>query len=177
MTDFPRQPERRVANQGAGPLGVERRALGDRRTENNRQFVSFRVGRDVLLLDIQEVQEVQLAPALTAVPLASPLVAGLINLRGQIVPAIDLGLAIGAKRQSEGPAMSVVVRTDEGAFSLLVDEVHDVVEASPTMRLPPPPHLEAGLRGLVSGVYKTPETLSLILDLAGVLKRLAPIAP
>lgn len=176
MASASRKPERRQANQGS-PLGAERRALGDRRAENNRQFVSFRVGKDVLLLDIHEVQEVQLAPALTAVPLASRLVAGLINLRGQIVPAIDLALALGARRGPDRPAMSVVVRTDEGAFSLLVDEVHDVVEASPTMRLPPPPHLDVGLRGLVSGVYKTADSLALILDLPGVLKRLEPNAP
>lgn len=171
-----RSPERRLANQGS-PHGEERRALADRRGENNHQFVSFRVRGDVLLVDINQVQEVQMAPALTPVPLASALVSGLINLRGQIVPAIDLALALGAEPSPDGPAMSVVVRTDDGTYSLLVDEVHDVVVASPTLRLPPPPHLSPGLRDLVDGVYKTPDALLMILDLPGVLRRLEPTTP
>lgn len=170
MTTSPlRTPERRQRNLG-NPQGADRRTrLADRRSENNLLYVSFRIGQDHFLLEIHQVQEVHLTQALTAVPLAPSLMAGVHNLRGQIVPAIDLRRVLG-EAHGPVPEMSVVIRADEGAFSLLVDEVHDVVETSPTMLVPPPPHLSPVLSDLASGVYKRPDALLLVLDVAGILR-------
>ncbi|MFN3429742.1 MAG: chemotaxis protein CheW [Candidatus Sericytochromatia bacterium] len=160
--------ERRAANRG-NPEGQDRRTLADRRGENNSLFVSFRLGANHFLLPIDDVQEVQRAIAMTAVPLSPDWIAGIINLRGEIVPAIDLGqLLAGAPI---GPnAMNVVVRSDDGVFSLLADEVNDVIEASTTNLVPPPPHLDERLRELVRHVFRVPDALLLVLDVAGIVR-------
>ena len=168
-TSAPRSTERRQQNRGNPQGGDRRRRLADRRGENNLLYVSFRIGADHFLIEIHQVQEVHLTQAMTAVPLAPALIAGIHNLRGQIVPAVDLRRLLGGGGDAL-PEMSVVIRAEDGAFSLLVDEVFDVVETSPTMLVPPPPHLAPTLRDLTSGVYKRPEALLLVLDVAGILR-------
>lgn len=162
-----RGPERRLANQG-GPEGLERRRAADRRTENNHLHVHFRVGDVGFLLGILQVQEVLMAQETTHVPLSSSLITGLINLRGQIVPAIDLRVALGQPPADRGAAMNVVVRSEEGAFSILADDVYDVLEASPTMLTPPPANLSGPLRSLATQVCKQPDSLLLVMDVRGV---------
>lgn len=163
-----RGTDRRAANLGS-PDGVERRALGDRRGENNRLFVSFRLGADHFLLPIDDVQEVQRAIAMTPVPLAPSWLSGIINLRGEIVPAVDLCDLMTGKPLANA-AMNVVVRSDEGVFSLLAEEVEDVIAASPTMLVTPPPHLDARLKSLVRHVFRQPDNLLLVLDVAGIVQ-------
>ena len=75
------------------------------------------------------VQEVIRGQAMTPVPLAPPMIEGLINLRGQIVSAIDLRRLLNLPCRPEGATpLNVVVRDGEGAVSLLVDEIGDVLE-------------------------------------------------
>ena len=77
------------------------------------------------------MQEVIRHQAMTRVPLAPKLIGGLINLRGQIVTAIDLRLRLGLPERRPGQLpMNVVVRSEDGAVSLLVDEIGDVLEVS-----------------------------------------------
>lgn len=141
----------------------------ERRSARHELFVSFRLGGDHFLLPIQDVQEVQHAIALTAVPLAPAWLAGVMNLRGEIVPAIDLGELLSGKPRGEG-AMNVVVRAEGGVFSLLADEVSDVIEASASNLLPPPPHLDERLRQLVRHIFRTPDDLLLVLDHGRIVK-------
>ena len=80
-------------------------------------------------VDAQTVQEVIRYQEMTRVPKAPPSVSGLINLRGQIVTAIDLRTRLGLKPRAAGKLpMNVVVRSDDGAVSLLVDQIGDVIE-------------------------------------------------
>jgi purine-binding chemotaxis protein CheW len=92
-------------------------------------------------------------------------VGGLINLRGQIVTAIDLRkrLAMSERQHSDQP-MNVVVRTAEGAVSLLVDEIGDVVEVADSTFEEAPDTLKGVGRELIRGVYKLKERLLLLLD-------------
>ena len=102
---------------------------------------------------------------MTPVPLASPVVRGLINLRGQIVTAMDLRRRLDLpERAAETKPMNVVVRTGEGAVSLLVDEIGDVVEIADDIFERPPETMTGVARELVLGVYKMKERLLLILD-------------
>lgn len=112
-----------------------------------------------------KVQEVIRYQEMTCVPLASSTIQGLINLRGQIVTAIDLRrrLELPARSAQELP-MNVVVRCDDGAVSLLVDEIGDVVEIGDDIYERPPETLRGVARELVRGVYKLKERLLLILD-------------
>lgn len=112
-----------------------------------------------------EVQEVIRWQQMTRVPLAPPAVSGLINLRGQIVTAVDLRRRLGfPDRAMSLQPMNVVVRTADGVVSLLVDEIGDVVEVTAEMFEPPPETLDEGTRALVRGVYKLPGRLLLVLD-------------
>jgi purine-binding chemotaxis protein CheW len=116
-------------------------------------------------VDVRQVQEVIRYQELTRVPLASPVVSGLINLRGRIVTAIDLRRRLGLPaRPVDKLPMNVVVRTGDDAVSLLVDEIGDVIEVPADKFEAPPDTLRGPARALIEGVYKLDGRLMLVLD-------------
>jgi purine-binding chemotaxis protein CheW len=130
-----------------------------------QQFCTFFLGGHFFGTPVAKVQEVIQHQEMTRVPLAPEVVSGMINLRGQIVPAIDLRKRLGlpARPAGEQP-MNVVVRTGEGAVSLLVDEIGDVIEVVEEMFESPPETLTGVAREVVEGVYKLPGRLLLVLN-------------
>lgn len=160
-----RGEERRGENLGA-PDGEERReATADRRHENNLQYATFRIGAHFLGVAVGKVQEVFTAREMTGVPLAPPVVAGLINLRGHIILTIDLRKRLGfSERDTDEEVMSIVVRTSDGPVNLLVDEIGDVIEVRPDLFEPPPATLDKTLSETVEGVYKLKDELLLALN-------------
>ncbi|MEP6572210.1 MAG: chemotaxis protein CheW [Gemmatimonadota bacterium] len=137
----------------------------------DRQFCTFHLDSLFLGIEVLKVQEVLRAQPMTRVPLASSAVKGLINLRGQIVTAIDLRERMGLAPRTDGRSpMNVVIRTGEGAVSLLVDEIGDVLEPSERQYEEPPMTLPARARELIRGVYKLPDRLLLVLDTERVLQ-------
>ncbi len=134
------------------------------------QFCTFTLQAFTFGIEVQAIQEVIRFQEMTPVPLAPSVVHGLINLRGQIVTAIDLRTRLGLPKRTEGELpMNVIVRTADGAVSLLVDEIGDVVEVDPELYERPPETLEGEARELVTGVYKLSDRLLLILDVAGAV--------
>ncbi len=132
---------------------------------DENQFSTFYLDGHFFGIDVLEVQEVFRYQEMTKVQLAPPVVRGLINLRGQIITAIDLRRRLEMPDREEGVLpMNVVVRTDDAAVSLLVDEIGDVLEASPDDFEPPPDTIRGVTRDLVRGVYKLEGKLLLILD-------------
>ena len=134
-----------------------------------RQFCTFYVEGLCFGIGVREVQEVIRYQEMTRVPLAASVVRGLINLRGQIVTAIDLRRRLGLADRAdaaESLPMNLVVRTDDGVVSLLVDEIGEVVEVDEDSFERPPPTLEGVARELVRGVYKREGSLLLVLDTA-----------
>jgi purine-binding chemotaxis protein CheW len=132
---------------------------------NAQQFCTFYVDGQFFGVPVQQVQEVIRYQEMTRVPLGSRVIRGLINLRGQIVVAIDLRRRLNAPDRPEDQLpMNVVVRTGEGAVSLLVDEIGDVLEVQEETFEPPPETLRGAARELVLGVHKLPNQLLLILD-------------
>ncbi len=129
------------------------------------QYCTFYVDGLFFGVEVLRVQEVIRFQEMTPVPLASNVVSGLINLRGQIVTAIDLRrrLALADRDPAELP-MNVVIRTDDGAVSLLVDQIGDVLEVDADNYERPPETLSGVARHLVLGVYKLKDNLLLILD-------------
>ena len=116
-------------------------------------------------IDVQHVQEVILYQPMTRVPLMPEVLRGLINLRGQIIPAIDLRMKLELReRKITTMPLNVVVRTSESAVSLLVDDIGDVREVNADDFSRPPETLRGAARDLVSGVYKLPNELLLVLD-------------
>ena len=132
---------------------------------NAQQFCTFYVDRQFFGVPVQQVQEVIRYQEMTRVPLVPRVIRGLINLRGQIVVAIALRRRLNAPERPEDQLpMNVVVRTPDGALSLLVDEIGDVLEVQEESFERPPETLQGIARELVSGVHKLPSGLLLILD-------------
>ena len=129
------------------------------------QYCTFTVDGHYFGLDVLKVQEIIRYQQMTHVPLAPPVVRGLINLRGQIVTAIDLRRRLElADRPADRLPVNVVVQTDDGAVSLLVDEIGDVLQVPEKLFERPPDTVKGTARELIRGAYKLPDRLLLILD-------------
>jgi purine-binding chemotaxis protein CheW len=130
-----------------------------------RQLCTFFLDGLFFGVEVQGVQEVIRYQEMTRVPRSADVVEGLINLRGQIVTAIDLRrrLELSARPAGQLP-MNVVVRGEEGAVSLLVDEIGDVLEVEEDLFEQPPETLSGVARELIRGAYKLKDNLLLLLD-------------
>ena len=135
-----------------------------------QQLSTFTVDRYDFGVEVATVQEVIRYQEMTRVPLAPPSVGGLINLRGQVITAVDLRHRLGLPRREPGVLpMNVVVRTDDGAVSLLVDRIGEVVHASSDDFEMPPETLTGPGRDLIRGAYKLDGRLLLALDVRRAL--------
>lgn len=135
-------------------------------------FCTFRLAGHLIGIEISAVQEVLREQEITRLPLASPAVRGVINLRGRIVPAIDLRRCFDmepAVRVEMSP--NIVVRGGTtSSVSLLVDEIGDVIEGSASAYERPPETLRGRARELIEGVYKLQDELLLVLAIGKVLR-------
>jgi purine-binding chemotaxis protein CheW len=139
-----------------------------------KQFSTFVVDRLLFGVEVEKVQEVIRYQEMTRVPLAPSVVKGLINLRGQIVTAIDLRRRLDLHERSTADLpMNVVIRHDDGAVSLLVDEIGDVVEAEEEAFELPPGTLSGEAGELIRGVYKLKGSLLIALDADKILNPVA----
>ncbi|MEI9811348.1 MAG: chemotaxis protein CheW [Acidobacteriota bacterium] len=142
-----------------------RSAFTDDALQGASQFCTFFVADLYFGLDVRRVQEVLRSQEVTPVPKAPAVIAGLINLRGQIVPAIDMRRRLGLPARKPGvEPMNMVVRTEDGAASLLVDEIGDVLDVDAASFEPVPDNLAAEQRELIRGICKLRERLLLVLD-------------
>jgi purine-binding chemotaxis protein CheW len=129
------------------------------------QFCTFFLDDLYFGVEVQRVQEVIRYQEMTRVPLASRMIAGLINLRGQILTAIDLRQRLGiSDRCGPKQPMNVIVRDGDNVVSLLVDEIGDVIAVDPSTFENPPETLRGPVRSLVQGAYKLDEQLLLVLN-------------
>lgn len=129
------------------------------------QYCTFVVDGYYFGVEVERVQEVLRFQELTRVPLAPPVVDGLINLRGQIVTAVNLRKRLALREPAAGHLpMSVILRSDDGAVSLLVDEIGEVLSVAGDLAEPPPETLQGLGRELIRGVYKLDGRLLLVLD-------------
>ena len=136
-----------------------------------QQLATFSVAGMNFGVDVLEVQEVLREQQMTRIPTAPQVIRGLINLRGQIVTAIDMRLRLRLPSLKTGePMMNMILRTEDGAASLLVDEIGDVVEVSSSSYEECPENLAASVREIVVGVHKMNGSLLLLLDTAKALE-------
>ena len=128
------------------------------------QLCTFNVDDLLFGVEVTQVQEVLRFQPMTRVPLAAGTIRGLINLRGQIVTAIDLRACLGiGPRAADVLPMNVVIRGSEGSVSLLVDEIGDVIEVSSDSFEPPPSTMKALHRNMIIAVCKLPKQLLMVL--------------
>ncbi|MDP9431308.1 MAG: chemotaxis protein CheW [Actinomycetota bacterium] len=139
------------------------------------QFSTFTVHGHLFGVQVEAVQEVIRYQVLTRVPLAPPSVGGLMNLRGQVITAVDLRCRLGfPTREGDDLPMNVVVRTEEGAVTLLVDKIGDVVDVSLDSYEPIPDTLLGTAAELIKGAYKLQGQLLLELNVARAVEVSVP---
>jgi purine-binding chemotaxis protein CheW len=136
----------------------------------HNQYVSFYVRDQLLGVPVNAVQEVLNPQSIARVPKAKPEIAGLLNLRGQIVTAIDLRKRLGLPELGNGrQSINVVISHQGEPYSLLVDEVGDVINVSGDALQPSPQTLDAQWKRLVTGVFRLEKRLFVILNVATLL--------
>jgi purine-binding chemotaxis protein CheW len=132
-----------------------------------RRYCSFQLDGMTLGVDALDVQEIIRYQPMTRVPLADTAITGLINLRGQIVTAIDLRHCLGlAPRPGGEQPMNVVLNTSEGVLSMLVDKIGDVVEVDDDQLHQAPETVAREVRALMRGALPMSDRLLLVLDTA-----------
>jgi purine-binding chemotaxis protein CheW len=139
--------------------------------DRNRQYSTFYVDDLFFGIEVHQVQEVLRYLEMTPVPLAPNVIEGLINLRGQIVTAVDMRRRLGLRQRAEGETpMNIVVRSEDGAVSLLVDEIGDVLDVPAESYEHAPDNMPPERREMIEGVYKLDGRLLLALDTERVLQ-------
>src|SRR5262249_38907449 len=132
---------------------------------SSKQLCTFYVGDGYFGIPVEQVQEVVRPQPITPVPLAPKVVRGLINLRGQILTAVDLRQRLGLGDTSDqSKLMNVVVRTDDSPVSFLVDEIGEVLDVDEDAFESPPETLHGAMRELIGGAYKLEGRLLLALS-------------
>jgi purine-binding chemotaxis protein CheW len=139
--------------------------------KNTVELATFFVGHALCGMDILKVQEINKLMEMTKVPQAPDYVVGILNLRGQIVTVIDLGLKLGLGQVEISPeSRNIIVNAPGEHVGLLVTKISDVVAADPD-RIEPAPANMSGIQGsFFTGVYKTDSSLIGILDIKEVLR-------
>jgi purine-binding chemotaxis protein CheW len=141
----------------------------------DRSLCTFALAGRSYGVDVSLIQEVVRTAVLTPVPLARPEIVGLINLRGEILPTIDLRRVLGRPdRKPLEPSMNVVARLGSGLVAnLLVDVVGDVIDVHDIDREPAMEGLAGPGSVYFCGAYKLDDRLVIELDLGRVLDELA----
>ena len=134
------------------------------------QYVSFWIDDQLLGVPVNAVQEVLNFQTIARTPKARPEIAGLLNLRGQIVTAVDLRKRMGLpKLDGDRKSMNVVFRHNGESFSLLVDEVGEVINIASDKMEPVPHTLDSQWKAVTNGVFRLEERLFIILNVAAIL--------
>jgi purine-binding chemotaxis protein CheW len=133
------------------------------------QFLTLALGDDVFAMDIRTVREIIQHGAMTTVPLMPDFVRGVINLRGAVVPVIDLHARFGRPAARVGKKTCIVIfdslRDGERVeLGLMVDAVSEVIEIQAGNIEPPPSFGAAVRRDFISGMGKVAERFVVILD-------------
>jgi purine-binding chemotaxis protein CheW len=134
------------------------------------EYVTVLIGGQLFGLPISRVQDVFMPDRLTRVPLAHPDIAGVLNLRGRIVTAIDMRIRLGIPRGKDAkPAMAVGIESRGESYGLLIDSVGEVLKLSPESREQNPINLDSRWARVSAGVHRLDGQLMVILDVDSVL--------
>ena len=134
------------------------------------EFVTFTIAGQMFALPIGRVQDVFKPVRMTRVPLAGAEIAGVLNLRGRIVTAIDMRNRLEVKKRDGGNGpMAIGIEVKSESFGLLVDAVGEVLKLPNAQREPNPINLDRKLAALSAGVYRLDGQLLVVLDIDRVL--------
>jgi purine-binding chemotaxis protein CheW len=155
-------------------MSNDNNSIGDQVIE----YVTVMIGGQLFGLPISRVQDVFMPDRITRVPLSAPEIAGVLNLRGRIVTAIDMRRRLGLPpRTDDKPSMAVGIELKGESYGLLIDTVGEVMKLSDSTRESNPVNLDARLGRVSGGVHRLDGQLMVILDVDHVLNTAAePLA-
>jgi purine-binding chemotaxis protein CheW len=138
--------------------------------DNEIDYVTATIGGQLFGVPIERVQDVFLPEGLARVPLAPSEIAGLLNLRGRIVTAVDMRQRLGLPAMpSNRPLMAIGIECRGESYGLLIDSIGEVLRLDRASFEDKPVNLEPGLARLCTGVHRLDDTLLLVLDVERVL--------
>src|SRR3982074_3506164 len=151
---------------------VKEQAVGPAASGEERQLGVFQLGAEVYGVDIARVHEIIRLQSITRVPRAPSFVEGVINLRGKVIPVVDLRRRFGLASAEHTRASRIVVGEigDQGA-GIVVDGVSEVLRVNTSIVEPPSPVVAGIDSEYLHGIAKLPERLVILLDLDRVLAR------
>jgi purine-binding chemotaxis protein CheW len=142
----------------------------DNASEYVIEYVTVVIDGQLFGLPISRVQDVFMPDRLTRVPLSPPEIAGVLNLRGRIVTAIEMRRRLGLPPRSGGrPPLAVGIELRGESYGLLIDTVGEVMKLPDATREPNPVNLDAKLKRVSAGVHRLEGQLLVILDVDRVL--------
>jgi len=135
-----------------------------------KQLCTFVLDSFLMGIEVEDVREVMRNQPITMVPMAPKEIRGLINLRGQIVPVVDLRCRLELSDcDADRVPVLMIVEPDAQTVGLLVDRVEDVIDVAEEDCEPPPGTLQGIGRELIRSAYKLPDRLLLVLDVRRVV--------
>ena len=150
--------------------------INDSARETVTEFVTVTIAGQLFGLPIDRVHDVFVPDRITAVPLSPPEIAGVLNLRGRIVTAVNMRRRLGLGAREDGrPPMAVGIDCRGESYGLLVDTVGEVLKLGDPSREPNPVNLNPQLASVSAGVHRLEGQLLLILNVDHVLDMRATI--
>jgi purine-binding chemotaxis protein CheW len=134
------------------------------------QYCGFKIAGEEFAIPVMEVQEVIKPLQVTAVPLAQDQVRGLINLRGQIVTCLSLRKVFEQEENLSDDYMNIIVKGKDGLYSLVVDEVTDIIDIQEESLEKTPDTIDANIKRYVDKIYKRDQGLVILLKIDELLK-------
>jgi purine-binding chemotaxis protein CheW len=140
--------------------------------EKDLQVVGFRIGSETYGVRIGAVREIVRVPEITSVPSAPEIVEGVINLRGKIIPVMDLRKRFGQSQvQPDKKNRILVVELENKLVGLIVNAASEVLKIAPSDIEPPGNVFPEGDSGYITGVGKLKGRLIILLDITKLLQR------
>ena len=141
----------------------------DSAKEEALQYLTFSLGDEVFAMDIRSVREIIQYGSMTIVPLMPEFVRGVVNLRGAVVPVIDLKSRFGRPPAQMGKKTCVIIfdvgpEGDRVELGLLVDAVSEVIDIAPSSIEPPPQFGTSIAREYIHGLGKVGDEFIVILE-------------
>jgi purine-binding chemotaxis protein CheW len=153
-------------------LSKKHRKKEEAKTEEVRQYVGFMIGTELYGIDIHAIQEIDRMQSVTKLPKSLPFIEGVINLRGSIIPIVDMSKRFGSEPVTvDRRTRIIIVRIADQAVGLIVESVTEVIDVSEKNTDPAPAMAFAVDSRYVSAVGRIESGLLIILDLEVLFSR------
>jgi len=133
------------------------------------EFLAFRLGDEEYAIDILKVQEIRAHEAVTRIANAPAYLKGVINLRGTIVPIVDLRVKLGMERLADASAVAIILNLDGRVMGMVVDAVSDVVALAEDEVKPAPEFGAVVDARFISGIATMGERMMILVDITRLM--------